>query len=319
MPRSTWPSCSPARAHVREHTARTAAGVAGVLTYLLAALAACANAGASVMQRKADREESFSDNLSIRLDLNLLRKPGWLLGVLGVIVSFLLQAAALSTGPLSVVEPIMVFELPVALLLASAVFHRRLHAREWSAALAITLGLAGLLAVLSPSGGGSTGVSWLAWAIGGGVNLAAIGALVAAARRSGSGSRRAALLGLAGGTTYGLTAALMKGMTNAVNHGGLVRIFLTWQTYAMVATGLLAMFLLQSALNAGPLIAAQPGLTGGDPIVSILWGTLGYAETVRAGVYLIPAAVSAVVIGWGVMRLSRSPLVGTAPDRVTTG
>ncbi|MGI8761098.1 MAG: DMT family transporter, partial [Jatrophihabitantaceae bacterium] len=121
----------------------------------------------------------------------------------------------------------------------------------------------------------------------------------------------AALLGTASGASFGLTAALMKAMTETFAHGFLT-IFTTWQTYAMVAAGGLAMFLLQSALNAGRLIAAQPGITTADPVVSILWGVLGFGETVRGGVFLLLAAVSAAVIGWGVFLLARSPLIAGA-------
>lgn len=39
----------------------------------------------------------------------------------------------------------------------------------------------------------------------------------------------------------------MKAMTDALNAGGFVAIFVTWQTYAMVTAGGLAMFLLQSS------------------------------------------------------------------------
>jgi len=163
-----------------------------------------------------------------------------------------------------------------------------------------------------------SGVGWLRWVIGIGVNLAVVAALVGAALRGGP-SRRAALLGTAAGSSFGLTAALMKAMTTAITAYGFLALFTTWQTYAMIAAGGLAMFLLQSALNAGTLLAAQPGITSADPVVSILWGVLGFGETVRGGVYLALAAVSAAVIGWGVYRLSRSPLVagedadGSAP------
>lgn len=112
----------------------------------------------------------------------------------------------------------------------------------------------------------------LSWVIGIGVNLAVIAALVIAARRGARGPRRAALLGIAAGSAFGLTAALMKAMTDALARGGFTQIFLTWQTYAMIAAGGLAMFLLESSLNAGRLVAAQPGLTCADPIISILWG-----------------------------------------------
>lgn len=248
-----------------------------MLTYLFAALAACTNAASSVLQ--ADSEESSDDNLSLRLIVDLLHKPVWFLGILGVIAGFLLQAAALSNGALAVVEPILIIELPITLLVAGVVFHRRRHAREWTAALAMTIGLAGLLYFLSPSGGPGARLPWYTWTIGIGANLAVIGALVAAALRSASGGRRAALLGVAGGSSFGLTAALMKAMTDALNAGGFVAIFTTWQTYAMVTAGGLAMSLLQSSLNAGPLVAAQPGLTSADPIVSIPWGVLALGNT----------------------------------------
>lgn len=279
-----------------------------VLTYLFAVLAAVANAVSSVLQRKADREEPSQDNLSLRLILDLLHKPVWFLGVLGVIAGFLLQAAALSTGPLAAVEPILIIELPVTLLLAGTVFGQPLHAREWSAAAAMTVGLAGLLYLLAPSGGSGADVSGVVWGLGIAANLGMIVALVTLARR-GSGMRRASLLGVATGAAFGLTAALMTAMTAAFS-AGFLSIFSTWQTYAMVAVGGLAMFLLQSALNAGSLVAAQPGFTATDPVVSVVWGVVVFGENVRSGVYYLGSAVvAAALVGWGVYQLSHSPLV----------
>lgn len=53
-----------------------------MLSYLFAALAACANATASVLQRKTNRDEPSQDNLRLRLIEDLLRKPVWFLGIL---------------------------------------------------------------------------------------------------------------------------------------------------------------------------------------------------------------------------------------------
>lgn len=89
--------------------------------------------------------------------------------------------------------------------------------------------------------------------------------------------RRASLLGIATGATVGLTAALMKGMTLAYQHG-IVGVLTAWQTYAMITGGLAGMFLMQNALQAGRLIAAQPGITLVDPAVAILWGVLAFGE-----------------------------------------
>jgi drug/metabolite transporter (DMT)-like permease len=51
-----------------------------MLSYLLAVLAACANATSSVLQRKANRDVSSKENLSWRLIWSLLHRPIWLPG-----------------------------------------------------------------------------------------------------------------------------------------------------------------------------------------------------------------------------------------------
>jgi drug/metabolite transporter (DMT)-like permease len=284
-----------------------------MLTYLLAVLAACANATSSVLQRKANREVPRQQNLSLRLIWSLLHEPVWFGGILAVTVGFLLQATALGTGQLSVVEPILVLELPATLILASRVFHSQLGWREWVPTAVMTAGLAGLLYALSPSAGRSTSIRWYDWVIGAGINLALVGVLVAAARRGSAGGRgsgrRAALLGVAGGASFGLTAALMKGMTTTFSAGGFGQLFTSWQLYAMVATGALGMFLVQSALNAGRLLAAQPGLTLSDPVVSILWGVLIFGEQVRGGLWMVLAVLSGVAMSAAVLMLARSPLL----------
>jgi drug/metabolite transporter (DMT)-like permease len=82
----------------------------------------------------------------------------------------------------------------------------------------------------------------------------------------------------------------------------------------MIAAGILGMFLLQSAMNAGRLIAAQPGITLSDPVVSVLWGVLVFGEQVRGGWYLAAAAACAAVLSAAVLLLARSPLLsGDAP------
>lgn len=294
-----------------------------MLTYVLAVLAACANAASSVLQRKANREIPQTENLSMRLIRDLLHKPVWFAGVLAVLVGFLLQATALGTGQLAVVEPVLVLELPITLILASRVFGSRMRWREWATAVAMTAGLAGLLYFLSPSGGQSDSVPRNVWLIGIGANLALVGALVALARRGpagrggsskGSSSRQAALLGVAGGATFGLTAALMKGMTGTFS-GGFGELLTSWQLYGMTAAGIFGLFLVQSALNAGPLIAAQPGLTLSDPIVSILWGVLAFDEKVRGGMNILFATFSGLVMAGAAVALARSPLLSGEPGR----
>jgi len=87
----------------------------------------------------------------------------------------------------------------------------------------------------------------------------------------------------------------------------------------MIATGVLGMFLLQSAMNAGRLIAAQPGLTLSDPIVSVLWGVLVFGERVRLGWFAGLAVVSGLALATAVMMLIRSPLLSDESGQADEG
>jgi len=92
-----------------------------MLGVLLAVLASAMNAAASVLQRKADRDES---SFGWRMLLDVARRPAWWAGIGSVVLGFALQAVALALSPVSVVQPLLISELPMTLLLASLVFRR---------------------------------------------------------------------------------------------------------------------------------------------------------------------------------------------------
>jgi hypothetical protein len=71
-------------------------------------------------------------------------------GVLAITAGFLLQAAALGGVELSIVEPILVLELPATLILASRVFGARMHKREWGATAAMASAVVMLMLARSP-------------------------------------------------------------------------------------------------------------------------------------------------------------------------
>jgi hypothetical protein len=288
-----------------------------MLNYLLAVLAAVANAVSSVLQRKANRQAPGAHNLSWRLIADLLRTPVWFVGIVALITGFLLQASALGTGDLATVEPVLVLELPLTLMLGSRVFGNHLSRREWLPAVAMTAGLGGLLYGLAPTAGRAVGPGWTTWVAGIGITLLALTVLVAwavrergRARRDRRGGRmaQAAILGVAAGATFGLTAAFMKGMTQEFARG-FGALFTTWEMYGMVVSGLAGMFLMQSALNAGRLLAAQPGLTLADPVVAVAWGVFAFGEHVRGGLYSVLEVGSLAAVVAGAITLSRSPLL----------
>jgi hypothetical protein len=213
----------------------------------------------------------------------------------------------------------LVLELPLTLILGSRIFGQGMHWREWGSAAVMMISLGAVLFLLSPAPSSNGRVHWYGWVLGITVNLAAVGALVLLGRRKsarGSGSAyRAALLGIAAGSMFGLTAALMKGMTKTFSHG-IMTLFTSWEIYGMVAAGLLGMFLIQSALNAGGLIAAQPGLTLADPVISVLRGVFALHEEVRGGWYILPEVAAAAILGAAVLTLARSPLLAEAAEEL---
>lgn len=284
--------------------------VGELLGFGCAAVAALGNALANVMQRKASLEQPPDRPFGIRLLLDLIRQPTWLIGFSGLVGSFVLQAVALGLGQLSAIEPIITLEVPLTLLVASRVFHAPLGRIEWTGILTMTAGMILLVTMLNPHPGDETDVAPLTYVMAGGSTAATIVALVIASGRGGA-MWRTACLGAAAGTSFGLTATLIKATIAQGDANGLLGVLTTWPTYVAIACGVLGLVLVQWALHTGPLLAAQPGFTLMDPLVSILWGVLVFNELTRTGPWLVGATVGGIGVGLGVMLLARSPVLTT--------
>ncbi|WP_406090903.1 DMT family transporter [Streptomyces sp. NBC_01013] len=288
-----------------------------MISVLFAVMTALSNGAASVLQRRAASTAPDSDAMRLSLIGHLLRQKVWLAGIGLVIVAAVCQAVALATGPIAVVQPIFVIELPATLLMASFVMRVRLPRPVWFGVVAVTSGLALGMASAAPEGGSATvhGAAWVPALILTGLFEAGLIAGAMATR----GNPRAALLGLAAACAYALTAALMKdAMARLDDGGGVTALFSSWQLYAMAVVGVGALFLLQNALQAGTLVAVQPCLTLGDALISILYGVTLFGEHLRTGWWLLPELLALALIAAGCVQLARSPLASgnaTAPAR----
>ncbi|MEU3745756.1 MULTISPECIES: DMT family transporter [Streptomyces] len=281
-----------------------------VLPVLFSLFAALSNALATVLQRRAALTVPQSDSFRPGLILDLLHRPLWLAGILAVIAAGVGQAAALATGPLALVQPLFVLELPLALLIASLLTRERLPARLWAAVAAVVAGLGVALVAASPTGN-RTHVELDRWVPALVVCAAVVVALAATGLRRPPGRARAGCLGAATAICYALTAALMKTSMHLLADGGIGAFLTAWQTYAFCAAGIAAVLLLEHAMQGGPLVASQPALTLGDATVSLSLGVLLYEEHVRTGWWLLPQAAGVALIVFGVFALARSG-VGTS-------
>ncbi|MFE3325666.1 DMT family transporter [Streptomyces sp. NPDC059176] len=286
-----------------------------LLPVLFALCAALSNAVATVLQRKAALSVPSSSGFRAGLMLDLLKRPVWIAGILTVIAAGLFQALALNSGPLTVVQPLFVLELPLTLVVASLLMRRHLARTGWIAVICVVVGLGIALAALSPTGN-RTHVPMDRWLPALTVCVGAVIILAGVALRRPEGRTRAACLGTATAICFALTAALMKEATHILDDYGAVAFFTAWQTYAFAAAGASALFLLQNAMQAGPLVASQPAITLGDAMVSLALGIVVYEEHVRSGWWLLPQLIGFALIAAGAVALARIPLTQSlvAPD-----
>lgn len=285
------------------------------LSVVFALCAASSNAVATVLQRKAALTVPQSQGFRAGLILDLLRQPVWLAGILAVIAAAVCQALALVTGPLTIVQPLFVLELPLTLIVASLLMRRHLARNGWLAVAVVVVGLGVALGAASPTGN-RTHVELDRWIPALAVCAGVVAALALAAFRRPEGRARAAFLGAATAISYAVTAALMKASMHILDEQGLVGFFSAWQTYGFAVTGVCALLLLEHAMQAGPLVASQPALTLGDALVSLALGITLYEEEIRSGWWLLPQLFGVVLIAAGVLALSRIPLTQSlvAPD-----
>ncbi|MEU0127752.1 MULTISPECIES: DMT family transporter [unclassified Streptomyces] len=284
-----------------------------MISVLFAVLTALSNGSASVLQRRAALDVPDSEAMRLSLIRHLLRRRVWLAGIGLVIVAAVCQAVALATGPIAVVQPIFVIELPAALLVAGFVMRVRVPRAVWTGVAAVTVGLALGMAAAAPADG-SEAVRDAAWI----PALVATGifeAVLVTTALGTSGNTRAALLGLAAACGYALTAALMKDAMGRLDADGVTGLLTAWQLYATAVAGVGALFLLQNALQAGSLVAVQPMLTLGDALISVAYGVTLFDEQVRTGWWLLPQVAGVALITGGCVVLARSPLAtGPRPE-----
>jgi drug/metabolite transporter (DMT)-like permease len=275
-----------------------------VTSVLFALLTALFNGTASVLQRLAAATAPQSRALHLSLFAYLIRRKVWLAGIGLVILAAVCQAIALATGPVALVQPIFIIELPFTLLVASRVNHRRLPRMTWYAVGLVTVSLGAGLAAAAPSGG-SDYASTRVW-ITALIVTAGFEAVVITVGVRARGNVRAAALGLAAACGYALTATLLKSAV-AVLPRGAGAFFSTWQLYATAVAGVGALFLLQNALQAGSLVYVQPPLTLGDALISVSYGVTIYGENVRTDGGLLVIEIAALIaITLGCIQLSRS-------------
>lgn len=209
----------------------------------------------------------------------LITQPLWWVGTVVGIGGYALQAVALGLGSLLLVQPLLVLSLLFALPLGARFAHRTVSIREWLWAAALTASVAILVVVGDPKPGIARAEAEH-WALVCLIGIPFVALCVFAGQRTG-GSRKALLLGLAGGALFGVAAVLTKGVVQLVSRG-FVPVVTSVELYALVAVAVCAVTVQQSAFQAGALQASLPATTVMEPVVASALGFLVLGEYLAA-------------------------------------
>lgn len=276
-----------------------------VVVIVACLVAAFLNASAAILQRLAAGSPEPSRLFSKSLILEISRHRKWLIGMGLQVLSAVLSAIALYGGSLVLVEPILTTDLIFLMLLLAMRSGITIGLREWGGAVAICLGLSSLLIAASPrSGDMPVGSSW--WVL---VSSLIALSIVAGAwfmRKSGSSNLRAGIGGVASGLNLALTASFVKIVFHEWTFG-LSNVFSHWYFYALVASMLLSIIVLQATFAAGSLAISQPAIEISTPLIASLLGIFLLGDTIRtSAAALVLEVVGTLTIAGGIILLGGS-------------
>ncbi|WP_433040340.1 DMT family transporter [Dactylosporangium sp. CS-033363] len=203
------------------------------------------------------------------------RDPRWRTGIILDGAGALLQAVALATGPVILVQPCLVLALPVALLTAWRLGAARPSGVQYGSCALIVAGLAAFFLLVGDPGDADPLRLPTTLVTAG--SLLVAGTLVLSLARRFTAKARATALGLIAGCSAGLAAVLLDAVAAAWHQLG--RGALT-DADALVATALLgpaaaaSFILLQLAFAADGLGVGYPADLIANPITAVLLGAL---------------------------------------------
>jgi hypothetical protein len=283
------------------------------LAIVLAMLGAVCFAGAAVLQHGAVTAESGGGRngggggvLSLRGLRAITRRPGWLAGLALAAGGSTLHAAALVLAPLSIVQPLGVLAVPIAVLLTAVRTSRRpapgvvVGVLLSVAGVGIFVGLAAGTAVSTPPPDQATLVA--------GLIVAGVVLLLAGLGFARSGWTRCVACAMAGAVAFGLVSALVRAVSQSVASGdvGLLELPVLVAVAGIGAAVLVGGWLVQQAFASGPPEVVIACLTVVDPIVAVLLGAVllgeGAATPAETWLLLAGAAITATA---GVIALAR--------------
>ncbi len=236
----------------------------------------------------------------------------WWIGLSLNALGFLFHATALNLTALGVVQAVLSLQLMFAIPFASVRTRTLPLARDWIGTALVCLGIVTLMAVRGTGPNQLTRPAWVPVVMAvAALTLICLVALAKVARTS-----RTALVGIAAGVGYSITATLVTIATGQFVQSGWSAVLSHWHVYALVLSGLVATLVTQDAFASGSFPAALTAMTITDPVASSLWGALLFDRVPPATPMTIGSlTLCAALICTGVALLAYSPTLAPASSR----
>ena len=275
--------------------------------------AAVAYGGATAVQHSAAHTGTGeADAVGL---LRLLTSPRWWLSVAGDGVGLLLQVVALATGPVVLIQPLLVLALPVSLIVGFLIGGPRPRGADYGACASIIAGLAVFFVLVGDPGNGEPlrpGAALLTILIG-----LAVGAAILLAVRGRRPAIRAVGYGCVAGGFFGMVGVMINTVAqtfDASSWSGFAHVEGLVPLIGAVALGALGFTLTQISFQIGALGASFPANESTAPLVAVLLGAvLLHEEVPLSPLYVIGYVLCFAAIVYGTIRLANSPSLEHAP------
>jgi drug/metabolite transporter (DMT)-like permease len=270
-----------------------------------------------VQHRMAQHHSDDSARASAAGLLRLIRSPLWLLSMVGDFLGFLLQIAALSTGPVVVIQPLVVLMLPVALIVSALLGWHRPRTGDYLGVLAVLGGLAVFLSLIGNPGAVHVprphGLA-MTTAI---VALVGVAACVLATGRN--QIVRGAVYGGVAGVYFGGLAVMVDAAADTASRAGLHALIATPRGLVPLIGGLLlgvgGMALTQMSFQVGSLAATLPANLAADPLTAVVLGVAVLHEHIPLSpVHIVAYVLCLASVVAGAIRLADPKAGPIDPD-----
>jgi drug/metabolite transporter (DMT)-like permease len=254
--------------------------------------------------------------------VRLLRNPRWWLSIGGDTVGLVLQVVALATGPVVLIQPLLVLALPVSLFVGYLIGGPRPRSSDYLACLSIVAGLAVFFVLIGDPGNGEPlrpGPALVTILVG----LAAGGLVLLSVRGRRRPAVRAVGYGGVAGALFGMVGVMINTVAeifDARSWGGFARADGLVPLIGVLVLGGVAMTLTQISFQIGALGASFPANESTAPLVAVLLGALLLHEDVPvSGLHVCAYVLCFAAIVYGTIRLANSPSLDEPAETGATG